>query len=74
MPILDILIYQFVHMQFSDGTLSILLYFKKLFDLQKTWMKLNQVHWHILFLKTTHAKRNAFRKQLKYSLNLILWP
>ena len=46
---LDILIHQFVHMEFSDGTLPILLNFWKTIWLQKTWMKLNQVHWKNCF-------------------------
>ena len=45
----DILIHQFTRMEFSNSTLLILLYFWKTIWLQKTWMKLNQVHWQNCF-------------------------
>ena len=47
----DILIHQFTHMEFSNGTLLILLHFWKTIWLQETWMKLNQVHWRNCFSK-----------------------
>ena len=47
----NILIHQFTHMKISNGTLPILLNFWKMIWLQKTWMKLNQVHWQNIFFK-----------------------
>ena len=47
----DILIDHFTHMEFSNYTLQILLNFWKTIWLQKTWMKLNKVHWQNCFSK-----------------------
>ena len=47
----DVLIHQFTHMEFSNSTFPILLNFWKTIWLQKTWIKSNQVHWQNHFSK-----------------------
>ena len=60
---LDILIHQFVHMEFSDGILLIFLNFEKTIWLQKIWMKLNHTSFTKLFFKSLEESwQSAIRK------------
>ena len=58
----DVLIHQFTHMEFSNGTLPILLNFWKTIWLQKTWLKLNQVQRQNCFSKVKENRQSPIRK------------
>ena len=59
---LDILIHQFVHKKYLNDTLLIFLNFWKTIWSQKTWMKLNQVHWKKLFFKSLEKLTKCCQK------------